>query len=72
MGSVYSEPAGDLVFFFDYGMHLTVQIWKRRSKQNHELFEWLTSTDRPTGAWPKELNVVRQNLVGYFEPSLAH
>jgi hypothetical protein len=72
MGSVYSEPAGDLIVFFDYDVHLTVQIWKRGSKHKDEFLEWLTSTDRPTGAGPKELNVTRQNLVRYFESSLAH
>jgi hypothetical protein len=72
MSSVYSKPTGDLVLFFDYNVDFAVQVWKRRSKHTDELFEWLTSTDRPTGAGPKELNFVRQNLVGHFESSLAH
>jgi hypothetical protein len=72
MSSVNSKPASDLVLFLDHGMHLTAQIWKRSSKQTDEVFEWLASTDRPTGAGPKELDVVRQNLVRYFESSLAH
>jgi hypothetical protein len=71
MSSVYSK-LGDLVFFFDHGMHLIVQIWKRCSEQTDEFFEWFASTDRPTGAGSKELDLVRQNLVRYFESSLAH
>jgi hypothetical protein len=72
MGSVYSNSAGDLVFFFDHGMHLAVQIWKRCSKQTDELFEWRTPTNRLIRARSKELDVVRQNLVRYFEGSLAY
>jgi hypothetical protein len=72
MGSVDSKPASDMVSLFDYGVQLTVQIWKGRSKRTNELFEWLTSTDRTAGARPKKLNVVRQNLVRYFESSLAY
>ena len=72
MGSVYSNPACDLVLFFDHGMHLTVEIWKRCSKQADEIFERLAPTDRLTGAGSKELDVVRQNLFGYFEGSSAH
>ena len=69
---MYREPAGNLVLFFDHDMHLAVQIWKRCPKHQDEFLKWLPSTDRPTGAGPKELNVARQNLVRYFEPSLAH
>src|SRR5579862_6729886 len=72
MSSVYSNPAGGLVVFFDHGMHLTAQISKRGSKHADEVFEWLASTDGRTGAGPEELDVLRQNLVRYFESSLAH
>ena len=72
MGSVNSNPACDLVLFFDHGMHLTVEIWKRCSKQTDKFFERRSATDRRTGARPKELDVVRQNLVRDFESSLAH
>jgi hypothetical protein len=72
MSSVYSKPAGGLVVFFDHSMHLTAQIWKRGSKQTDEFFERLAATDRTTGARAKELDVVRQNLVRYFESSPAH
>lgn len=61
-----------MVLLFEQGMHLVVQIWKRRSNDNDEFFEWLTSTHGLTGAWSKEPNVVRQNIVRYFESSLAH
>ena len=61
-----------MVLFFDHGMHLTAQIWKRCSKQTDKFFERRSATDRRTGARPKELDVVRQNLVRDFESSLAH
>ncbi len=72
MGSVYSKPASDVVSLCDDGMHLTVQIWKRRPQRPDELFERLPSTDGLPGAGPKELDVLRQNLVRYFESSPAH
>lgn len=72
MGSIYREPAGHPVQFFDDGMHLAAQIWKRLPEDCDEFFEWLAPTDRPLRARPKEVNVVRQNLVCDSESSQAH
>ena len=73
MSSTYSKPAVDLILFLDHRIHLTAQIRKRCSKQTDEFFEWLTRPRTgPLEPGPKNWDVLRQNLVRYFESSLAH